>query len=111
MITRVVPGFGVRDTLLKTLLGQAFFGPTITCVFFAASLISTTGLAAGLQKLPSKIRQDLFKTWAAGLGFWPFVDLLLYSFAPVSLIPLGYNVASFFWTIFLSLQAARGVTK
>jgi protein Mpv17 len=109
MITRVVPGFGVKATLIKTLMGQSMFGPTITSVFFAASLISTNGLASGLQLLPAKIRQDLLKTWAAGLGYWPFVDLICYSLVPVKWIPLGYNVASFFWTIFLSLQAARQV--
>ena len=107
MITTKVPGFGVRDTLVKTLLGQCFFGPTITCVFFAASLISTAGLASGLAQWPKKVRSDLLVTWASGLCFWPFVDLIVYSFVPVAWIPLGYNLASFLWTIWLSLQAAK----
>ena len=125
---------------------RTFFGPTITSVFFAASLISVNGLVSGLkqwcaqtsgcapvrsarararmhsplivsarivscqrERRPAKLKQDLIKTWAAGLCFWPFVDLVVYSFLPVKWIPLGYNVASFFWTIFLSLQAARGI--
>jgi len=109
MITAVIPGFGVKDTLCKTLLGQCFFGPTITCVFFAATLISTLGLLPGLKQLPTKVKQDLFVTWASGLGYWPFVDLICYSIVPVKWIPLGYNIASFFWTIFLSIQASRVV--
>lgn len=109
MISRFIPGFAVKDTLMKTLLGQAFFGPTITMVFFAASLVSTLGVGDGLRKLPSKIKQDLFVTWTSGLCYWPFVDLIAYGFIPVSWIPLAYNVASFFWTIFLSLTAARKV--
>jgi len=109
MISKVLPGFDVKSTLLKTLMGQTFFGPTITSVFFAASLIQINGVIAGLKKWPAKCKQDLIKTWAAGLCFWPFVDLVVYSLLPVAWIPLGYNVASFFWTIFLSVQAARGV--
>lgn len=111
MITRVVPGFRIMDTLKKTLLGQCFFGPTITCVFFGATLISTCGLMDGLSQWPKKIKQDLLVTWASGLCFWPFVDLIVYSFVPVAWIPLGYNLASFLWTIFLSIQASRTVTK
>lgn len=107
MITRVVPGFKLMDTLKKTLLGQCFFGPTITCVFFGASLISTVGLVSGLKQWPGKIKKDLLLTWASGLCFWPFVDLIVYSFLPVAWIPLGYNAASFVWTIWLSLQAAK----
>uniref|UniRef100_A0A7S3AMC6 Protein Mpv17 n=1 Tax=Haptolina ericina TaxID=156174 RepID=A0A7S3AMC6_9EUKA len=113
MITRFFPGMGVRSTLLKTLMGQAFFGPTITCIFFGAALISTEGLFAGLKQWPAKIQQDLLKTWSAGLCYWPLVDLVCYGlvlpFFGASWIPLSYNVASFFWTIFLSVQAARRV--
>jgi len=113
MITHFFPGFDVKSTLLKTLMGQAIFGPTITCVFFGAALISASGLLGGLSQLPAKIKQDLFKTWSAGLGFWPLVDLVCYGlvqpFLGASWIPLSYNIASFFWTIFLSLQAARDV--
>jgi len=110
MISKVLPGFDVKSTLLKTLLGQTFFGPTITSVFFAASLISVNGLLSGLRQWPAKCKQDLLGTWAAGLGYWPFVDLLVYSLLPVKWIPLAYNAASFFWTIYLSLQAARSVS-
>lgn len=113
LITKLIPGDGVVQTMLKTLIGQSIFGPTITGVFFAAALISSNGLIAGLRQLPAKVRQDLLKTWAAGLGFWPFVDLACYGLVQpyfgTKWIPLTYNIASFFWTIFLSLQAARRV--
>ena len=78
------------------MLGQSIFGPTITCVFFAATLIANSGLAAGLKQLPQKVRQDLLVTWSSGLCYWPFVDLVCYSIVPVKWIPLGYNLASFF---------------
>ena len=58
-----------------------------------------------------RARRPQLVTWASGLGYWPFVDLVLYGFVPIKWIPLGYNVASFFWTIFLSIQASRVVKK
>ena len=110
-ITWLIPGDGIRQTLLKTLAGQLGFGPAITCIFFGAFLIADNGLAEGLEKWPAKIRQDLLVTWASELCFWPFVDLVCYSFIPVMWIPLGYNAANFFWTIFLALQASRPVAS
>jgi len=113
MLTKFIPGFDVKSTLLKTLLGQALFGPTITSVFFGAALISTEGFADGLKQWPAKIKQDLLKTLSTGLCYWPLVDLACYGvvqpFFGVSWIPLSYNIASFFWTIFLSLQASHSV--
>lgn len=108
-VYQLFPGTGLRSVLLKTLFGQLGFGPALTCVFFAAFLIKDSGVVAGLAQLPRKIRQDLLVTWASELCFWPFVDLLCYSFVPVAWIPLGYNAANFLWTIFLSLQAARRI--
>ena len=108
-ITRLVPGTALRDTLLKTALGQLGFGPAITCIFFGAFLVADDGVAAGLRKWPRKVRQDLLVTWASELCFWPFVDLVCYGLLPVAWIPLAYNAANFFWTIFLSLQASRVV--
>ena len=109
MISEFIPGFTVKDTLMKTLIGQSLFGPAITAVFFGATLVSVHGLAGGLKQWPAKIKQDLVTVWRSGLCFWPVVDLICYSFVPVAWIPLGYNVASFIWTIYLSLQAATSV--
>ena len=108
-VFRLVPQGGVRGTLIKSALGQMLFGPTFTCVFFLATLVAVLGLRAGLASWPRKIRQDLLATWAAGLGFWPFVDLVSFGFIPVQWIPLFVNACSFVWTIYLSLQASRAV--
>jgi protein Mpv17 len=107
LVYHLFPGTGLKSTLAKTLFGQLGFGPAVTCVFFGAFLIKDNGIAKGLAQLPQKIRQDLFVTWASELCFWPFVDLICFSLVPVRWIPLGYNLANFVWTIFLSLQASR----
>ena len=36
----------MKSTLIKSALGQMFFGPTFTCVFFLASLVAVLGLLA-----------------------------------------------------------------
>ena len=59
----------------------------------------------GLKALPGKIRSDLLGVQAAGLGFWPFVDLVSYACLPVDYIPVFVNGASFVWTIFLSFKS------
>ena len=101
-ITELIPANGLKDILLKALLGQMFFGPLVTIVFFASACLQTTG---GLRTLPAKIKSDLVAVQAAGLGFWPFVDLVSYSFIPVDYIPVFVNCASFLWTIFLSVKS------
>ena len=108
-VTWLIPGDGLPSTLLKTLVGQLGFGPVVTCIFFGAFLISEFGLSAGLRRWPAKIKQDLFVTWASELCFWPFVDLICFSFVPLLWIPLGYNLANFFWTIFLAMQASKPI--
>mmetsp|Transcript_837 Transcript_837/g.1378 ORF Transcript_837/g.1378 Transcript_837/m.1378 type:complete len:220 (-) Transcript_837:210-869(-) len=107
LMDATLPGRDIFPTLVKTALGQIIFGPTFTCVFFAASLSALKGLQ-GLQKLPAKIRQDLLPTLLAGMGYWPFVDFVSFGYVPIMWIPLFVNGCSFVWTIFLSMQAARG---
>ena len=104
-IFRLLPGTSLVSTLQKAALGQLLFGPSFTCIFFAVSL-----LQAGTFTLPhwwAKIRSDLPGAWAAGLGFWPLVDLVSYSSVPKDYIPLFVNACSLVWTIYLSLVANR----
>jgi protein Mpv17 len=104
-IFKILPGTSLVSTLQKAALGQLLFGPSFTCVFFATSLLQsgTFSLGSWLQK----IRQDLPGAWAAGLSFWPLVDLVSYSLIPAKWIPLFVNFCSFVWTIYLSMVANR----
>lgn len=105
MVFRVFPGTGLLSTLQKACMGQLFFGPSFTCIFFAAFLIQTGQFS--LSNWLGKIRRDLPGAWLAGLGFWPLVDLVSYSLIPVQFIPLFVNVCSLVWTIYLSIVANR----
>lgn len=105
MIFRVFPGTGLLSTLQKASMGQLFFGPSFTCIFFAASLLQTGQFSLGSWF--RKIRSDLPGTWVSGLCFWPLVDLVSYSLIPVQFIPLFVNICSLLWTIYLSSVANR----
>ena len=93
-ITKLIPKNGLKEILTKALLGQIFFGPLVTIVFFAAACAQGDGLST----LPAKIKADLLQVQIAGAGFWPFVDLISYAFIPIAYIPLFVNCASFVWT-------------
>ena len=104
-IFQILPGTSLVSTLQKAALGQLLFGPSFTCVFFATSLMQSGTFSLG--NWVQKIRQDLPGAWAAGLSFWPLVDLVSYSLIPVKWIPLFVNFCSFVWTIYLSMVANR----
>ena len=104
-IFQILPGTSLVSTLQKACLGQLIFGPSFTCVFFATSLMQSGTFSIG--NWLTKIRQDLPGAWAAGLSFWPLVDLVSYSLIPAKWIPLFVNFCSFVWTIYLSTVANR----
>lgn len=104
-IFRVLPGTTLRSTLAKAALGQVFFGPTFTFIFFATSLWQSGALT--WSNFARKIRNDFPSTWLAGAGFWPVVDLISYSYVPVQYIPLFVNVCSLIWTTYLVLKSYR----
>lgn len=102
-IFRILPGTGLASTLQKAALGQAFFGPTFTCIFFATGLLQTGQFSLGHWW--RKIRTDLPGAWLAGAGFWPLVDLVSYSLIQPQYIPLFVNVCSLVWTTYLVLKS------
>ena len=105
MIFKLLPGTGLLSTLSKAFWGQAIFGPSFTCIFFATSLLQSGSFS--LQNWATKIRNDLPGAWLAGAGFWPLVDFISYSIVPVMWIPLFVNICSMVWTIYLSIVANR----
>lgn len=109
MIFRILPGTSLISTMQKAFLGQMFFGPSFTCIFFAVALVNSGEFSIG--KWFKKVKTDLPGAWLAGCGFWPFVDLVSYSMIAPQFIPLFVNACSFFWTIYLSIVSNRTATK
>ena len=104
-IFRILPSTSLYSTLQKAILGQLFFGPSFTCIFFAMSLIQSRTFT--LKHWIQKIRNDLPSAWIAGAGYWPIVDLISYSYIPPQYIPLFVNICSFFWTTYLVVKSYK----
>ena len=104
-IFRILPSTSLFSTLQKAVLGQLFFGPSFTCIFFAMSLIQSRTFT--LKNWMQKIRNDLPSAWIAGAGYWPIVDLISYSYVPPQYIPLFVNICSFFWTTYLVVKSYK----
>jgi protein Mpv17 len=109
LLFHLLPATTLSSTLQKAVLGQVIFGPAFTCVFFGAGLAQAGNFS--LRRWVQKIRTDLFGAWLAGVGFWPIVDLISFTYVPVTYIPLFVNICSFVWTIYLSLVANQGTAK
>lgn len=102
-IFSILPGTSLVSILQKAILGQLIFGPTFTCVFFAAGLLQSGTFT--VRNWLTKIRSDLPGAWIAGTGFWPIVDLISFSLVPPQWIPLFINFCSLIWTTYLALQS------
>ncbi|CAB9521237.1 PXMP2/4 family protein [Seminavis robusta] len=104
-IFKLFPGTSLFSTLQKAAMGQMFFGPSFTCIFFATSLLQSGNFSLG--NWFRKIKSDLAGAWLAGVGYWPLVDLISFSVIPMRWIPLFVNVCSLIWNIYLSIVANR----
>jgi len=105
LVFRLMPDTTLLSTLKKAALGQIFFGPSLTCVFFASALLQSGSFT--FKNWFRQIRADLPGVWISGLGFWPIVDLISYSFIKEQWILLFVNFCSFIWTIYVSMVANR----
>ena len=109
MIFALLPGTSLLSTLHKAFWGQVIFGPSFTCIFFAASLLQSGQFS--LKSWGQKIKSDLPGAWLAGVGYWPLADFISYSMIPVKWIPLFINICSLIWTVYLSLLTNRSNRK
>jgi len=104
-VFKFLPGTSLFPTMQKALLGQVIFGPVFTCIFFASSLLQDNIFT--FKSWAAQIKKDLPAVWLSGLGYWPLVDMISYGLIPMKFIPLFINLASFVWTIYLSMVSNR----
>lgn len=104
-IFKLFPSTNLISTLQKATMGQLFFGPSFTIIFFGTALLQSGNFT--LKNWYYKIKNDLFQAWLAGVGYWPLVDLISYSLIPPRWIPLFINIASLIWNVYLSFVANR----
>ncbi|KAM0007916.1 hypothetical protein Hdeb2414_s0015g00440771 [Helianthus debilis subsp. tardiflorus] len=100
---RILPKRDMTTTLKKLIVGQIFYGPSCTAVFFTynAFLQGESG-----NEITLRLRRDLLPTLTGGLMYWPVCDFFTYKIIPVHLQPLMNSSFSFLWTIYLTYMAS-----
>jgi len=115
IVCKLFPSTLLPSVVFKSLLGQIFYGPLYTCVFFISQLIpsspSPTFLSSlyqsATQTLVPKLKADFFDVWKYGVVFWIAVDIVSLKYIPLEFITLFVNGCSFVWTIYLSIMARK----
>ncbi|KAG8368464.1 hypothetical protein BUALT_Bualt15G0048100 [Buddleja alternifolia] len=102
-MSRVFPKRDIASTLKKMALGQTFYGPAMTVIFFSAN--------AALQgesgsEIMARLKRDLIPTFINGIMYWPICDFVTFKFIPVHLQPLVTNSFSYLWTVYMTYMAS-----
>ncbi|KAI7745183.1 hypothetical protein M8C21_020359 [Ambrosia artemisiifolia] len=79
---RILPKRDMTTTFKKLIVGQIFYGPSCTAVFFTynAFLQGESG-----NEITLRLRRDLLPTLTGGLMYWPVCDFFTYKIIPVHL--------------------------
>ncbi|XP_076919267.1 uncharacterized protein LOC143579999 [Bidens hawaiensis] len=103
LLGRILPKRDMTTTFKKLIVGQIFYGPSCTAVFFIynAFLQGESGIEISLR-----LKRDLLPTLTGGLMYWPVCDFFTYKIIPVHLQPLVNSSFSFMWTIYLTYMAS-----
>ncbi|XP_072466372.1 mpv17-like protein [Notamacropus eugenii] len=103
LLERALPGRTPRAVLGKVLCDQLLGGP-----------IALSGFYTGMSILQGKedkfldLRQKFWNTYKTGLMFWPFVQLLNFSFVPIYLRTAYLGLCGFLWASFLCYSQQSG---
>lgn len=98
-LQRLAPG--ANQVLKRVAIDSAVGSPLVICMVFAAK-----GLLLGdLQVSKDLLSNNLWKTWVAGLSYWPFVHCINFRYVPLMYQPLVGTIASLYWNAVLSYYA------
>ncbi|KAL8541562.1 hypothetical protein ACS0TY_002722 [Phlomoides rotata] len=81
-MSRFFPKRDLLSTFKKMALGQTFYGPAMTVVFFSvnAALQGESG-----SEIVARLKRDLIPTMINGILYWPVCDFVTFKFIPVHL--------------------------
>lgn len=99
-IFHLIPGMTFYDSFKKATLAQLLFDPIFTSIYFASSLIQVRQFT--LYNWWIKIKNDLPGVTLAGIGFWPLIEIIGFTYIPKQYLPIFISCCSFIWTIYLA---------
>ncbi|CAM9873530.1 unnamed protein product, partial [Laminaria digitata] len=106
-LTRRFPGTAASTVVKRVALDQLVFAP----VFLASFLSIVMLLDGNAAKIAPKLRADYTATVASNWGYWIPAQIVNFRFVAPAYQVLYANCVGFFWNIYLSYQANKGVQK
>ncbi|CAH1779795.1 unnamed protein product [Owenia fusiformis] len=100
----LVPGTQLKNVLKKIVLEQSLFGPVVISSFYAAS-----GVLEGktYPEIREEWRDKFIPTWKTGAQFWPFMQLINFTFVPLHRRIYFVCAASFMWSNYLCYMKVK----
>lgn len=100
-----IPGMGVIITIKRVVADQALFAPVLVPIILAGNLI----LEGKANQIVDKLRADWWSTLLANYSLWIPAQLINFSVIPPQFRVLWANLVGFFWNIYLSDAANKGI--
>ena len=104
-LNRVIHTPGLRGSLQKLLVDQAFFAPSMTTSFYTVSGILEH---KSLEQITAKLQSHLWPTILRGYMVWPIVNLIMFRVRLLPLILIRCAAHSFAFTADASLARSLG---
>lgn len=106
-LDRIVKGQTKLDALKKMVLDQMLGSPTIIFTFYT---LKENFERKTFEEYKQTLRERYFKTLKTNYKFWPFVQIINFTFVPLHNRILFVNVAAVFWNTYLSWMAYKPIT-
>ena len=105
-----LPGSSMAVILKKTVTSSCFaFCVSLPVMFTAVTLLSVDPLTGRrsktLRDARDKVSSSLLPTFAAGVCFWPFCNIVIFRFVPLARRAMVSSLIGLVWNIFLSGRA------
>ena len=104
-LARFIPGPLMVDAMKRLLLDQLLFAPAFIPIFFTANLV----LEGRPELIKEKIERDLWRTVFTNYAVWIPAQFVNFSVIRPTLQVLFSNFVGFFWNIYFSYAANRGI--
>jgi protein Mpv17 len=102
-LDRMIPGAGVTVVASKVIADQLTWTVFINCAFFWSTTVMETGDSnLGIKAIQDKLWPTLKVNWVV----WPVLQTINLGFVPLEYRLLYINIASLFWSAYLSKMAA-----
>merc|ERR1711871_1048579 len=113
LLNKAIPAKDIKTVILKVGVNQAVLSPTLNTLMFLYIILTKDkrSLSQKWNDFQRKLAADLFPTIKRSLYFWGTIQCINFSFVPVDFTQIVTNIASVFWTAYVTLVGYRPATS